>query len=207
MDRCVLNRSVAKAQTNTTTHTVRIYILPDGNRYEFIENDDDVAFMKGVRKNSWFHRYLRILTPDNEPLATIKLSQKSFYYFFSRPAYSVIFHSEDENIMLTPGGLYAGHWHFEWNKDQYDLYFQNYNGPKRSLYKNGIQVAKLVQGKTRFGDFNSRAIVANNNENKVMLVSLCVAFDLPDGHSPNTLEKQVKDYDDRWAPNMPNPNL
>ncbi|WP_148041377.1 hypothetical protein [Rufibacter immobilis] len=146
----------------------------------------------------------KILSSEKEELVSVNLSNSPFFWNLNKTEYKILLHRESTEITLKAVNAYKGHWTFLYGTDSYDFYF--HQGHKKSLFRNGNQVAKHDKGKVNFWDYDSGFIVADNEENKLLLLALFLTFDMGESMDGDinidlgNLMAGVKSYDSNWYP-------
>lgn len=93
--------------------------------------------------------------------------------------------------------------------DLYQIY--GHNGNKYSIFKNNIQVAFWEKNSFTMGEKDVYTIIANNNENSLLLVSFCICIDNSKSNFSNELSlfnfdlgfngNLLREFDSSWKPN------
>ncbi len=184
---------------------MRLYIRQKGNKYKFYENDSEVETLTGLwdrkRKVGLFSKIFD--TNDNE-LVTVLLTNSPWFWELNRTTFGIKLHREQIHINVKAVNYYKGHWTFNINNDRYDFYF--HRGHKKSLFKNDKQVAKYNEGKVHFWNNDSGYIIANNDENKLLLLSLFIMFDMGEYMDADVnvdlgkLDSGVIENNENWQP-------
>ena len=102
----------------------------------------------------------------------------------------------DRTIEVKCVSYKRGHWAVNLDESHYDFYF--HGRIKKSLYRNGEQVAK-------FGRANSEHfIIANSDEDVLFLIALFMTFRMGDSAPEDDLVLEIydneKDENSRWYP-------
>jgi hypothetical protein len=156
---------------------MRLYIRQNGNKYKFFENDIERETFTGYwdRKRK-IGLYSKIVDIDNKELVTVTLTNSPWFWELSKTTYRLEIHTEQIQTEIKAVDYHKGHWTFNIDNEEYDLYF--HTGHKKSLFKNGRQVARYDKGQVHFWSNDSGYIIANNDENKLLLLSLFITFDM-----------------------------
>jgi hypothetical protein len=188
-----------------TVKKMRLYIRQKGNNYRFFENDNEQEILTGYwdrkRKVGLFSK---IVDVDDSELVTVTLTKSPWFWELSKATYRIEIHKEHIQINVKAVNYHKGHWTFNINGDKYDFYF--HSGHKKSLFKNDKQVAKYNKGQVQFWTNDSGYVIANNNESKLLLLSLFIMFDMGEymGADVNVdlgkLNNGVIENNEHWTP-------
>jgi hypothetical protein len=114
----------------------------------------------------------------------------------SKSSYLINGYKSDITIEVTCVSYKNGHWAVNLDQDNYDIYF--HGRAKKSLYRNGEQVAKF--GRTKDRHF----VISNNDEDVLFLIALFMAFKMGDSAPDDDLILEIyddeKDENSRWQP-------
>lgn len=182
-----------------------LYIRQNGHKYKFFEGNNEEEILHGLWESKWRQPLRsRIFDKTNQELATITLTKAPAFWRMNKTTYQIHLHNEDTNVEVKVANAYKGHWTFEFKGDKYDFYF--HHGLKKSLFKNDNQVAKYDKGTVHIWNNDSGFIIANNDENKLLLLAIFLTFDM--GESMNgdvnvdlgNVTGGVKEFNTYWQP-------
>ena len=184
---------------------MRLFIRQKGYKYQFFRDNEEEPYLFGLwdRKRK-LGLYSKILAKDNKELVAVAFSNNPWFWNASKTKYKIIFHEEKTELEVKAVNYFKGHWTFDLNGDKYDYYF--HYGHKKSLFKNGNQVAKCDKGKVHFWNTDSGFIIANNDENSLLLLSLFIMVDMGDSMDGDVnvdlgnLPGGVREYNNYWQP-------
>ncbi|WP_210489421.1 hypothetical protein [Rufibacter aurantiacus] len=184
---------------------MRLYIKQKGHIYRFFKNDEKEEVFTGFwdRKRK-IGLFAKVLSKENEELVTVNLFKEASIWNYNKTEYKILLHKENTEIIIKALNAWKGHWTFMYASDSYEFYF--HRGHKKSLFRNGNQVAKFDKGRVNFWDYDSGFIVANNDENKLLLLALFLCFDMGESMDGDVnvdlgnLLAGVKQYDSTWFP-------
>ena len=156
---------------------MRLYIKQKGYSYKFFENDYEQETLIGswARKRK-YGLFSKIFDLDGSELATVVLTNAPWFWELNKTTYRINLHKEQIEINVKAINYHKGHWTFNISNDKYDFHF--HRGHKKSLFKINIQVAKYNKGKVHLWNRDSGFIIANNDQNKILLLSIFVMFDM-----------------------------
>jgi hypothetical protein len=178
-----------------------------------------MRFMKILIDHDWLGRY-RFYLDDNPEYSYFATNSSSIF----KGDYADIFNIQGQKVLDLRRGKYSpwklsrstylingygdstievkcvsyktGHWTVNLNKDDYDIYF--HGRAKKSLYKNGEQVAKF--GCTNDGHF----VILNNDEDVLFLIAVFMTFKMGDSAPDDDLIFEIyddeKDENSKWQP-------
>ena len=148
------------------------------------------------------------LYKDNE--LVLKLAKKSFgiranYLIQDFRKESEIFEfKETNNIKLT--------FRCQINENNYELF--GHNGNKYSIFKNAEQIAYWDVSNVIFGEGDYYEIVANDDEDQLLLSAFCICVDNSKSNFSNELNpfsfnigfngRMLREFDKNWIPNKHN---
>jgi hypothetical protein len=184
---------------------MRLYIRQKGHKYQFFEGDNEEEILHGHWDSGWRVKlHSKIFDSDNQELVTVTLTKAPAFWRMNRTTYRIQLHKEGIDIEIKGANAYRGHWTFELNEDKYDFYF--HRGHKKSLHKNGNQVARYDKGTVHMWDNDSGFIIANNDENRLLLLAIFLTFDMGEDMDGDVnvnfgnLTGGVKEYNNYWQP-------
>ena len=165
-------------------------------------NDESEIILQGTQKARWFKRKLTLY--DNQNILRLQI-ENSFRLDFWNMNFHILIPHLDLDTYLRPIRLFKGHWQLMDKDNRYDLYL--HLGHKKSLFKNGMQIAAYDKQKIQFYDKNTFLIECNDNENIELVLSIVLCFDLWKNDDGSTftfdfgnLSRGVKDFDSNWKP-------
>ena len=134
----------------------------------------------------WFQKWRKTSAEfsDNNHIDKV-LIESNFKFAFWKKTYSIIIPELDIVSKLKPIKIFKGHWRLETLSNIYDYYIQS--GHKKSLYKNGIQIASYDKQYFHFFERDTMFISANNDEPVALLISFPIAFDLGSSNDSATM--------------------
>lgn len=161
-------------------------------KYKIYVNDSH----RFVVKTSFFHLPMKpdLSLYDLEGNKLFKINRVSPFFF----EYDIEF--QEEIISLQPVSDSKFHYSLTFHKSVYEFY--GHEGRKFSVFKNEHQVAWLE--KDLVGDYYK--IIANNDENKLILVAFVLTYDIH-FHAGNDFSIdfgkigwKMKEFDESWKP-------
>ncbi|MFI5406642.1 MAG: hypothetical protein ACHQ1D_09030 [Nitrososphaerales archaeon] len=184
---------------------MRLYIRQKGHKYDFFENDIEEGILHGYWDNKRkIGLHSKILDKDNQELVTVTLTKAPAFWRMNKTTYRIQIHKENIDFEIKAVNAFKGHWTFELNGDKYDFYF--HFGLKKSLYKNGNQVAKYDKGTVHIWNNDTGFIISNNDENKFLLLAIFLTFDMGENMGGDfnidlgNLTGGVKEFNSNWQP-------
>lgn len=184
---------------------MRLYIRQKGSRYKFYENDNEVETLTGYwERKRKLGLYSKIVDAENKEVVTVTLTNSPWFWELNKTTYRIVLPSENLTVDVKAVNYYKGHWTFNLNTDKYDFYF--HRGHKKSLFRNGSQVAKYNKGTVHLWNNDSGYIIANSDENRLLLLSLFVMFDMGEYMDADVnvdlgkLDGGVIESNDHWQP-------
>lgn len=176
-------------------------------RYKFFQNDGDNEILTGCwdtkRKIGVFSK---IFDLEGKELVMVYAKNSPWFWELNKTVYGIALQKEGVVIDVRAISYSKGHWTFDIGVDNYHFYF--HRGHKKSLFRNGVQVAKYNKGAVHFWSNDSGYIVANSNEDILLLLSLFIMFDMGQtmGADINVdlgkLDGGVVESDDLWVPTV-----
>ncbi|ALI99985.1 hypothetical protein [Rufibacter tibetensis] len=182
---------------------MRLNIYQEERKYQFYRNDEDSPYLTGeVFWASSKKPFGEIYDLENRPVAILMNGESSSFWKKGKPTYFL--YLDSEVVEVTVVSIWKGHWAFEYKGFHYNFYW--HNGYKKSLFKSGEQVAKYDARESYPLDPKKAFIVANNDEDHVLLLGLFLLFDKGsalDSELPRNsayLGRGVQECDYYWFP-------
>lgn len=173
-----------------------------GRKYFVYLNESSEPILVGQWYGRWFKRIAEFLEKDNKDKIII---ENSFRLDFWNMTYLIKIPGLDLSSKLKPVRIFRGHWRLENGSDTYDYFIQK--GHKKSLFKNGTQIAAYDKKYFHLFEKDTMYIKANSNEPVALLISFAIAFDLGSDNDGATMTydvgnigPEVKTYDVNWKP-------
>lgn len=187
---------------------MKIDIIQRFSKYSFFINDEKEPFFRGRYRNPFFKKgYSELLSVEGEIVATVKIGNSPWFPAFNRKAkltYILTFIKPYFQVEVTVQSYIKGFWTFDYKKDHYDFY--RHRGHKRSLYKNGIQVARFDKRSVNLFENDRGYIISNNDEDVRLLICLFLAFDMGEYNEAEgtwdigSLTEGKKEINPHWQP-------
>ena len=186
---------------------MRLYIKQRANKYIIYEDKNSSSVFNGYWKRKWkIGLHSRILNLQNEELLFVSIGKSNSKWWWIGPPrlYILKITDLDQEIYVESVNIWRGHFRFEFNGAQYDFY--SHFGHKKSLYRNDEQVAKFDKAMFNWGERDRGFIIANGDENKMLLLGLFLMIDMGEQNDAEVsmdfgnLLSGVKQWDDRWMP-------
>lgn len=165
-------------------------------RYKFFTDDGEKPVYTGAGVSRVFKReYASIYDADGQSIMVIRRGSHSVWEL-NESFYLIDDFRSGRTFEVKCVNYKKGHWTFDYNQTSFEIFYHGRS--KKSLYRNGEQVAKFVKVKSR------HTIVANDDEDVLLLVALFVAFKMGDSAPDHDLILDVfgeaKEEDIRWHP-------
>jgi hypothetical protein len=142
-------------------------------RYQ-IYTEDSNEYSFSVRSGYMLFRgdYAKIFNRGNRKEILITQKVTGAFWRLNRTAYVIDFLHLNETLEIKCVNYLLGHWTFNFQGASYDLFV--YSNSWKALYKNDVQVAKY----RKLNDVYD--ILANNDENRLLIISLFITFNMGD---------------------------
>lgn len=165
-------------------------------RYRFYLGDNDEPVYLATSGSSMFKGdYANIYNAQKQKVLCLKPGQSSFTKLNSL-TYTIDGFPSGRTMNVNCVNYKKGHWTIRLDQGNYDIYFHGRR--KKSLYKNGDQVAKF--GRVNYNDF----IIANSDEDVLFLVALFMTFRMGDSAPDDDVLLEIcddaKDENAQWCP-------
>lgn len=174
-----------------------------GRQYFVYVNESSDPFLSGQWYARWFKITAEFLEKDNENKIII---ENSFRLDFWNLTFLIQIPGLNLSCRLKPVRIFKGHWRLENGADIFDFYI--HKGHKKSLFKNGNQIAAYDKKYFHLFEKDTIYIAANNNEPVALLISFAIAFDLGsenDGaivtYDVGNIGPEERTDDINWKPN------
>lgn len=184
---------------------MKLFIRQKGHTYKFFEDDSEEESFHGLwDRNRKAGLHSKIFDKEKQELVTVTLTKAPAFWRMNKTTYQIHLHKENLFIDVKAINAYKGHWTFELNGNRYDFYF--HYGHKKSLYKNDNQVAKFDRGVVHMWSNDSGFIIANNDENKLLLLAILLTFDMSESMDGDVnidlgnLTGGVREFNKYWQP-------
>ena len=184
---------------------MRLYIRQKGHKYNFFENDIEEEILHGHWDSKWrTGPYSKIFDKDNQELVAVSLTKAPAFWRLNKTTYRIQIYKDGIDIEVRAVNAYKGHWTFQLKGDKFDFYF--HYGLKKSLFKNDVQVAKYDKGTVHMWNDDSGFIVANNDENRLLLLAIFLTFDMGENMDGDVnvnlgnLTGGVRELNNHWQP-------
>ncbi len=162
------------------------FYLDDNAEYSYSATNGSVIF-KGDYANIFNIQGQKVLDLRQGEYSPWKLSKST---------YLIDGYEKDSTVEVKCVSYKRGYWTVNLNKDNYDIYF--HGQAKKSLYRNGEQVAKF--GRTNEGHF----VISNNDEDVLFLIAVFMTFKMgdtaPDDDSILEIYDNEKNENSKWQP-------
>ena len=168
-------------------------------------NDNSEKILRGNLKSKWFKSTCILYDNENE----IKLLIETIFKFrFWRVKFRILLPTLKLDSYLIPIKLFKGHWRLIHGGDIFDFYL--HKGHKKSLFKNGTQIASYNGSSINILNSHTFLINCNNNENIELILSFQLCFDIITPiyeQSTVTFDlgnifKRVREFDINWRPSQ-----
>lgn len=178
--------------------------IRQSGRYYFVHlNDNSDIELNGAWEANWFKH--KCLFYDKKNILSLQV-ESSFRLDFWNMMYHITLPKLQIDSYLKPIRLFKGHWQLVNGLDTYDFYL--HRGHKKSLFKNGTQIASYNKTKFNLFESDSFLIKCNDDENIELIISFELCFDLRTTNNGTTvsldfgnLSKGVREFDHTWRPN------
>ena len=169
-------------------HFMKILIDHDClGRYKFYLNDNGEPSYSADHGSRIFKGdYANIHNIQGQQVLNLRQGKYSTWKL-SRSTYLINGYKSGTTIEVKCVSYKNGHWAVNLDQDNYDIYF--HGRAKKSLYRNGEQVAKF--GGTNSGHF----IISNSDEDVLFLIALFMTFKMGDSAPDDDLILEI--YDDQ----------
>lgn len=181
---------------------MKIRIKQDYYNYLVYLNDSPKPVLQGSEQSRWFIDTWVLLNNRNELCLKIK---STFRLDFWKVRFHIIVPYLQLNAQLKAQNFFKGHWQLVHNNDTYDYYI--HQGHKKSLFKNGKQIASINKPSANFLETDTCIIDCNHNENIELVISFELCFFTGKSNDGSlfkfdfgNLTKSVKDFDEHWKP-------
>ncbi|WP_210465862.1 hypothetical protein [Rufibacter roseolus] len=182
---------------------MRLNICQEGQDYCFYKNDEEEPYLNA--RVGW--------VPSNKAIASIYkfwdkpvaiIRQGKGQKFWEKGKVTYLLQLMEGTVEVIIESAWKGHWSFDYKGFQYNFYM--HNGYKKSLFKAGEQVAKFDAREYYPLPLKKAFIVANNDEDDILLLSLFLLYDKEsalDSELPRNsafLGRGVRESDQYWFP-------
>jgi hypothetical protein len=152
-------------------------------RHYFVYKDDHT---EPLLIGQWCQKWLKTSAAfaDKNNVEQI-LIETNFRLNFWKMNYSITIPILNINGKLEPVKIFKGHWRLETNSNSYDFYIQS--GHRKSLYKNGSQIAAFDKKYFHLFEKDTFYISANSDEPLELLISFAIAFELTSNNDGVTM--------------------
>lgn len=201
------NSSYLLFYPNWSAFKMRLYIKQKGSNYLIYENKDEPPVFYGhwSRKRK-IGLHSSIYCPQNGErlLVSIGKSKSNWRWIGPPRLYILQIVDLDKEVAVELINGWRGHFRFKINGSQYDLY--THYGHKKSLFKDNEQVAKFDKAIFNWGERDSGFVIANKDENKMLLLGLFLMIDMGERNDAEVsfdlgnLIPGVRPWDNRWLP-------
>lgn len=165
-------------------------------RYRFYLGDDsEPSFSASSGYMIFKGDYANIYNSQKQKVLSLRQGEYSLWKL-TKSTYLINGYKPDHAIEVKCVNYKSGYWTVNLDERHYDIYF--HGRIKKSLYRNGEQVAK-------FGRINSEHfIIANSDEDVLFLIALFMTFKMGDSAPDEDLVLEIydneKDENSRWYP-------
>lgn len=187
---------------------MKIDIAQKSSKYTFYKNGSKDPLLKGYFKSPLFGANYTELFDMNEALVvSVRIGNNPWFPLLngkSKLTYLITFHARSLTVEVTVQHFAKGHWTFKYQDCNYDFY--RHRGHNRSLFKNDRQVAKFDKRSENVLEYDSGYIIANNNEDELLLICLFLCYDMGmnNGGEPSVdfghLTEGVREINPYWHP-------
>ncbi|MEJ1240514.1 hypothetical protein WBG78_20390 [Chryseolinea sp. T2] len=165
-------------------------------RYKFFTDGGENPSFSGAGVSRIFKRdYASIYDAEGETIMVLRHGTHSPWKL-DQSYYLVDDYRSNRTIEVKCVNYKKGHWAFGFNEINYEVFFHGTS--KKSLYRNGEQVAKFSRVRSQ------HFIVANDDEDVLLLIALFMAFKMGDSAPDDDIILDVfedaRAEDVRWHP-------
>ena len=166
-----------------------------GRYYIYQEDKADYSFYGTSGYLIWRGDYAKIYNTLKEEVLYVKQGKIGAIWNLNKITYLLDFIKGKKAIEIKAIDYLNGHWTFDTDGNRYDFYL--HNRYRKSLYKEQNQVA--IYAKMNGGTL----IVANNDEDAVLLTGLFMAFNMGDTTPDADIAlNSSKEENPNWKPNI-----
>lgn len=187
---------------------MKLNIIQSGANYQFLKNEDKVPYLTGralANETIWNRADLvlaEIRDVEGNLVASVHTGKASWIWRKVTGKYKFCIASEVIEVELI--SYWKGCLGFRFQGEDYRFYW--HNGYRKSLYKSGVQTAKFDARESFPVDPRKAFIVANSDENDLLLLCLFLLYDKESALDSETsrskpfLGRGMQESDDYWFP-------
>lgn len=137
-------------------------------------------------------------------IANVQIGVSAWVWSKKKSTFELFIIEPNNKVVFVIENFFKGFWKFQYNKENYE--FHRHKGHKKSLHNSSGQVALYDKRNINVGVSDKVTLLANNNENPIVLFALFISYDFGDTEDSEVtidfgnISNGLKEFDENWRP-------